>query len=336
MLLPSAHEASNELLKQSIYRAETLRLNFPGDSTNIYTKLYKRPSYGIGIYSGTFYNQAIGDPLGLLLYIKTPLIHKKSWAIITELGGGVVGNLNPYNETLNPHNAMFGSQINLFGHLALGFEYAINQPIKLGVTVGYKHFSNGFIKAPNYGLNVLPITLHGSYNLSNKKQPVLNRDIQPFKPYNRISIFVAPGTKSYGSQEKNYFVSTLGMQYIRQVGYKIGIGGGLDIFYKDSGKDKVQSNESDLAKSLSSGINTSLEWTLTEKFRINLGLGTYIARHKENDEAYPLYERIAAKFNFTKNIFAGVGIKVNKNSSDFIEWTIGYTWAKDQNKYVLE
>lgn len=334
--LISAHEASNNLLKQSSYRAETFRLIFNGDTNKTYTKLYKGPSYGISLYSGTFHNQAIGDPLGLFFYIKTPLVNKKSFGAFTELGGGVVGNLTPYHEIYNPNNAMIGSQINMMGHIAIGIEYSITPPIKLGLTFGYKHFSNGFIKAPNYGINVIPITLIGSYNFSKSKSVFSSKGIKPFIPHDRISVFVGPGTKNYSSREQNYFVGTLGLQYIKQIGYRVGVGGGIDLFYKDSGKDKIKNRKSDFSNSLSSGINTSFEWIFTEKFRVNLGAGIYILRNKENDEVSPFYERLAAKYYITKNVFTGVGVKVNNNSSDYVEWTLGYTFMKDPNVYTLE
>lgn len=335
-LLPCAHPASNDLLKQSNYRAETVRLVFNSDSNKIYSKVYKGPSYGIALYSGTFYNKAIGDPLGLFFYIKTPLFHKKSWCAFTEIGAGIVGNLTPYHETLNPSNEMIGSPINMTGHLAIGTEYTITKPIKLGLTVGYRHFSNGFIKAPNYGINVIPITLVGSYNFGKSSSFVSREGIKPFVPHNRLSIFMGPGTKNFNSKEQNYFVSSFGVQYIKQVSYKVGVGGGVDLFYKDSGKDKVKNGRSDFSNSLSSGINTCFEWIFTEKFRVNLGAGIYVLRNKENDERTVFYERLAAKYNITKNLFTGVGIKVNNNSSDFIEWTLGYTFKKDPNIYTLE
>lgn len=146
-------------------------------------------------------------------------------------------------------------------------------------------------------------------------------------------MFFAPGTKNFKAEERNYFVSTLSALFIKQISYKIGIGGGIDVFYKESGIDKVKSNESDFNKTLSAGVYFCNDWTMTEKFKISASAGLYIKRHKENDEPYILYERIAAKYHLYKNFFAGIGIKINGNAADYLEWTIGYTFKKDKNIY---
>lgn len=335
-LLPCPHEPSNEILKKSFYRGETLKLIFRADTLKTYSRLYHWLSYGLGLYSGTFYNKNIGDPIALFVFIRTPLVRKPRWNIFSETGAGVAVNFNPYHESLNPNNFLIGSRINMVGHLTVGMEYKVTKPISISVNLGYRHFSNGSIKAPNYGINIIPVSLSGSYNFSRIKHVNFQGDIPAFKPHNRVSFFIAPGSKNYSHHANNYFVNTVGVQYIRQIGYKIGIGGGVDLFYKDSGKDKVHSNESDLAKSLSSGINGSGEWVFNENFRINLGVGIYVFRHIENDEPYYFYERIAAKYSISKNIFAGVGVKINKNASDYIEWTVGYMWGNDKNIYKIK
>ncbi len=333
LIMPSVHPASNALLKQSNYMAISLQFGWHCDTTKIYSKIYNHPIYGIGIYYGTFNNQSIGNPLAVYFFIKTPFICKKSWKAFYEIGSGMADNFNPYDKYTNPNNELIGSKLNMFGHLSIGIEYRILKRLKLGATVGYRHFSNGFIKAPNFGINVMPVTLSGTYNLPEIKSHYLKENVHSFLQHNLISIFYAPGSKNFGAGERNYFVSTIGFQFIHQISYKTGIGGGFDIFYKSSGKDKVQGEESGISKSLSSGMCVSIEWVLTEKFRINTGAGLYLLRNPENDEPYPFYERISARYSITKNLFAGVGIKINGNSSDYIEWTLGYVFKKDKNIY---
>lgn len=332
-IMPSLYPSSNALLKQSNYQATTLRFAFNSDTHKLYSKIYNYPLYGIGIYSGTFHNPSIGDPVAVYVFIKTAFVRKTNWNAFSEIGSGIAGNFNPYDKNLNPENELIGSSINMFGHLAVGAEYAVAKRFMLGATVGYKHFSNGFIKAPNFGINVIPITLNVRFNLSKNKPPYLKETILPFLPHNRISIFYAPGSKNFGAGERNYFVSTFGVLCIRQINYKIGVGVGADIFYKSSGKYKVEGEENELGKTLSSGMYVSVEWALTENFRINTGAGLYLLRHIENDEPYPFYERISARYTITKNIFTGIGIKLNGNTSDYIEWTLGYTFKQDENRY---
>lgn len=332
-ILPSDYPPSNHLIKQSSYWTATLRFALKADTNKVYSKIYNYPLYGIGIYSSTFNNKFVGDPVGGYFYIKTPIIRKKYWNTFYEIGAGVGGNFNPYHEIHNPDNKLIGSNINMVGHIVIGFEYAISQRFSLGTTVGYRHFSNGFIKAPNFGINVIPITLNGNFDLSKSNSHYLQKKVQPFLRHNQITIFYAPGSKNFSPDEKNYFVSTFGLLFIRQINYKVGLGGGVDLFYKSSGKDKVNSEENDLNKMLSSGMHLSLEWVLTEKIRINSGAGLYLLRHPENDEPYPFYERVTAKYAITKNVFAGIGVKINGSTSDYIEWTLGYVLKKDKNIY---
>lgn len=308
-------------------------MSFLCDTNKTYSKLKHYPSFGFGLYAGTFNNQFIGDPLALYFFIKTPLIRQKYINVFYEAGLGIAGNLKPYHKIDNPNNELTGSSFNFSTHFAMGLECALTKRFTFGTSIGYRHFSNGYIKAPNFGINIIPVTLFAKYYVSKNNPSYLKKRIPPFIPFNRLSIFYAPSTKNFGAMEKNYFVSSLGVLYIRQLNYKFGVGAGVDLFYKDSGKDKVKTEESDLSKGLSSGFCVASELAVTEKFRVNSSVGLYIRRHVENDEPYIFYERIAAKYDLTKHVFVGLGLKVNGNAADYLEWTLGYTFKKDKNTY---
>jgi len=77
----------------------------------------------------------------------------------------------------------------------------------------------------------------------------------------------------------------------------------------------------------------SAEWVLGKHFYIPIGLGFYLKHHKENDELKSYYERIGIRYRFNNKIFAGITIKAHKDVADIFEWTVGYTFLKDNNKY---
>ena len=84
---------------------------------------------------------------------------------------------------------------------------------------------------------------------------------------------------------------------------------------------------------MSLAIVGTWEWHLTEHLYVPIGLAFYVHRNTENDEQTPYYERVGIRYRFNNNIYTGVTIKAHQGVADIFEWTIGYTFQKDPNKY---
>ncbi len=319
------------------YNAFHIIASWKERSQNIYAHLYRNPRYGVGFYSGYIHNEIYGNPMAIYGFYEIPFHRKKSkWLWVYNIGLGLGFNFKHYDPLSNPHNEIIGSNRNFYVSFNFEGKYSFTPHWYGGFGVGLKHFSNGKMFLPNKGMNFVPITLSLGYQFHpNTFESIKPQQTLAFKPFNIFQVYGAIGHRNYTYSQGNYFKSTLSLGYLRQFSYKFRVGAGIEGFYSAGSLKRNQTDKSDFNKMFSYGVVGLFEWVITDRLYMPLNVGYHINRNVENDES-KVYKRIGARYLFGKNkkLFAGVSLKVTETRSDYIEWTLGYTFKKDQNKYL--
>jgi hypothetical protein len=336
ILISNGTEKSNQLLDRSYYNGLEFRYGWTkNDVWNIYNRIYRFPTLGAGWYSSTFHNSDIGKPNALFLFFLIPINFEenKRWTGSYTGAFGVSYDFNPFDELHNPANVLIGSYRNAYVYLGYNIKYHFNNRWAAFGSVGFKHFSNGAVQLPNKGINLVPFALGVKYNLADMtlEQPTV--PINPFIRHNHWNIMFGAGSKNYKHGGANYFKSTLGFNYLRQINYKYRLGAGMDFFYASSANYRNHSSESDFSKSVSYAVVGSWEWVINRVIYVPIGVGYYLNRNKENGEEEPFYGRIGMRFRVSEHSNMGVTIKAHGGHADYFEWTYAYTFHKDPNKY---
>lgn len=130
--------------------------------------------------------------------------------------------------------------------------------------------------------------------------------------------------------DQKFFKSTLSMYASKHVSYKWRIGGGVDIFYSDSGNNEeiAEDKTGKLSAKLSGGPAFYLVHVLNNDLVLNGNVGYYIHNQSFNGEINKIFLRAGFRYYVYKNINAGISIKAHKGKADFIEWTVGYTFNR--------
>jgi len=333
-MLGNTTEFSQQLVDASYYNGADLRLGFRRtDPDDVYSNVYRRPYFGVGLYTSTFNNDNVGNPGAAYFFLTIPLKFEgaKKWTFSYSGAFGLSWNFNPYDPVKNPTNMFVGSYRNCYVHLAFVANYKFNEKWALNGSFGFKHFSNGSFKQPNYGINLIPLTLGVSYQVDNEEIIHEKKPIPKYKKHNLFNVTLGVGSKNYEIGGDNYMKSTITLDYLRQVNYKYRIGAGLDIFYSDRSNLRNRSDASTFSKSYSFALTGSWEWALTEKLYIPIAIGFYVHRNLENDEREFFYERVGIRYRITDHFFAGVTIKAHGGAADYFEWAVGYTLHNDKN-----
>ncbi len=334
-MLGNGFEVADQLAQSSYYNGVDIRLGFRmSDPNDLYSNVYRRPYFGVGWYSSTFHQAEIGEPNALYFFLTIPFAFEKlkKWTFSYSGAFGLSYNFNPYDSLSNPANIFVGSYRNCYVHLALTVNYKFNEKWALNGSIGFKHFSNGSFKLPNYGINLIPVTLGVSYKLSKENIHQFKKPIPNYLKHNLVNISFMAGSKNYEVGGDNYLKAALSVNFLRQVSYKYRIGLGLDLFYAAGAPLRIDSDASDFSKSYSYAIVGSWEWVLTKRLYVPLGIGIYLHRNIENNELTPFYERAGIRYRLSKHIHAGLTIKAHKGVADFFEWTVGYTFHHDPNE----
>ncbi len=332
-MLGNGLEPGDELIESSYYNGLDLRLAFRiSDPDNVYSNVYRRPYYGFGWYNSTFHNADVGHPTALYFFLTMPFTFEQSkrWTFSYSGAFGLSYNFNPYDSEDNPLNVFVGSSRNCYVHLGLVANYRFSEKWALNGTVGFKHFSNGSYKLPNYGLNLFPITLGVSYKVNPVEETLLTykRPVPLYLPHTLINVEWYNGSKNYEEGEKNYWKTGVGINVLRQIDYKYRIGLGVDYYYAPGMDERNASGDAH-----SFALVGSWEWAIMRKVYIPIGVAYYIKRNKENGEKKPYYERVGIRYRITDHINTGVTIKAHGGVADIFEWTVGYTFHHDPNIY---
>lgn len=335
-MLGTSNEIGDQIVDASYYNGVDFRLGFrKTDTTDVYNTVYRRPYIGLGWYTSTFHNADVGEPNAVYFFITIPFKFEgaKKFTFSYSAAFGLSYNLNPYDPETNPANVFIGSARNCYVHLGFLANYKFTPRLAANLTVGFKHFSNGSYAKPNAGINLIPLTLGLSYQLS-KEGVDLNKTSRPdFLKHYVMNISFAAGSKNYEIGGDNYLKTTLGINYLRHFNYKYKAGLGLDVFYSADADLRNESDQSEFSKSWSFALVGAWEWHLTRRLYAPIGIAFYLHRNIENGEEKPYYERAGLAYRFKKNIFAGVTIKAHGGVADYFEWTVGYTIQHDPNKY---
>lgn len=321
--------------KNAYYQGANIRVGWKQySSDDKYNALYNNPIYGVGIYSGTFDNDIIGNPFAVYGFVQVPLFEENlsnRWSFDYRIGLGLSGNFKPYDKIANPLNLAIGSSNNVFIDFGLRAQYRLHDKWKLGVGVSFHHFSNGAISLPNRGINLVPVTVSISY------QPKMLSALPRVRTEEQLDgkwtydLNLGVGVKQLDVDKGQRFIkTTLGLYASRHVHTKWRLGAGLDLFYSDSGNDREIAGKAaeSLSALFSGGPSFYMVHVLNEQLELTGNIGYYLHRQYFNGEVNNIFLRAGARYYVYKNFNAGVSIKAHMGKADFVEWSLGYTLNK--------
>lgn len=334
-MLGNGTEVGDQLAEASYYNGLDFRLGFHiNDHSDIYNQVYRLPIMGIGWYTSTFQQDEIGKPNAIYYYFDMPIRFERSRKLTMSYlaAFGLSYNFNPYDEVSNPGDVFIGSYRNCYVNLALLMNYHITPRWTTSLSIGFKHFSNGSFKQPNYGINLVPLALSVSYRPTPYKPFEGEKNIPEFISHNQYNIAFIAGSKNYSEGEPNYLKAAISVNWLRAFSYKYKAGLGLDVFYAGGYEDRNNATAT-FSNTMSYAVVGSWEWALSKHLYVPVAFAVYLKRSEDNGERDGFYERVGIRYRFNNSMFAGITIKAHKGVADIFEWTVGYTLKHDPNKY---
>jgi hypothetical protein len=328
-LCPVKDSLGQNRLGNWYYRGLDLRLAFrKKKNDNVYNDIYRGPSFGVGYFLSSFKNGVVGNPMAIYGFTEIPFGRpgRSRWEWLYSIGLGLSFHFDPYDPVRNPANIFIGTRKNVYINLTLEGRYHISDRFSLGAGIGYKHFSNGAVRMPNKGLNMVPIVVSAQYKLEPGKDS-WKPFIRPrFVPYYILDLYGIFGTRTYDYTNRHYLKMAVGATALRQVAYRYRVGIGFDLFYTEGGKDRVRKVESDFRKNFSYAVYGAWEWVINEKLSMPIHLAFYLHHNKDNEEKEFFYQRIGMRYKVNTHLITGLSLKANAGAADFIEFTLGYSF----------
>ncbi len=326
------------------YVAIELRYGWHTKGNNDWEGAYNYPSYGIGWYSGYVGNVNIfGNPNALYGFMNFPLTDKSKRNILAiEPALGLTYNLIPYDPETNAQNDAFGARMAVYFNLNFGGAWQLTREVDLLYGIDITHFSNGRTVTPNYGLNMAGINIGVRYHF-NRTQKQLDPSFHPNqiadarppflkarKPHKvqsgALFLYQALGTVQNSldrGTDKRYMTSSTILDWQYRFTEMHGITLGADAFVDNSLTDTLATPlYNRYQTTFFPGIHIGYDfmwWRFTA--RVQLG---YLVTEAGREMKSPFFTRPAIKFDFSKRVYAQVGLKSYRGTkADWVEFGLG-------------
>jgi hypothetical protein len=229
-----------------------------------------------------------------------------------------------FDAETNPMNTAMSSKNNVYAGLDVNIRYNFykNAGIKGGIDL--THFSNGKLRSPNFGLNLVTASVGLVYKLNadDKQKTVPERP--EIEKKDHCQIILSGGARTFDDLYNDYyFMSSLVFEYQRQIHLKYSIGGGADLFYNQRldlshlDNDSIRIRGIDLYRL---GGHFSLNTTFS-KLVVTMQIGCYA--YAKYIKITPVYNRIGFRYYIGEHFLLNLTLKSHLSVAEFIEWGIG-------------
>ncbi len=323
------HESIEYLLDKHVNGLE-ININWQTHGNHIWEQLYRYPRTGLGYFFCDYGNpEMLGKVHALFGYMNIPAIkNQKNYQLLNyQISFGMSFLTKRFDVYENSLNTAIGSNLNIYFRLGFDTRIPVSEKIEILGEIGFTHCSNGKIKSPNYGLNVLSGSLGLNYfiNKTNKERTRLELPCDYKRNY--FSIIYSAGVKVYDNLNNHkYFISSLSFDYERNLNLKRRIGIGADLFYDKSISEALAVDfepDNDMANLVRFGLHGS-HTLIYKRLLMSINIGRYL--YSKYTDLSLFYSRLALRYKVTGHILLNLSLKAHSAKADFIEWGIGYYW----------
>ncbi|MDD3322907.1 MAG: acyloxyacyl hydrolase [Paludibacter sp.] len=327
------------------YQQFSLQLTSQSTGDHLWEQLCNYPRWGVAISANDFFDKAeIGIPIGVYGFISSPFFRINRFSLNYDLGFGLSFNWKSFNPTTNQYNVAIGAGQAFMSNAALQLEYALTNRIDIMGGLGFSHFSNGAIKLPNFGFNVVAPKVSVKYNFYERPK-FIKHEIPKFNANNEWVFSAFAGMKNiiYDSLNvtlsehyKGVFFPVYGISALfnRRISYASKIGMGMTLNYNESvnaqvaiDNREIEDIDGPLGDKIQLSIYPSYE-ICADKVSLVLQPAFYILRKASKNQSPVFHQRIMIKYHISDNVFAGITLRDFDIHADFVEWTVGYRISK--------
>ncbi|MCK5170825.1 MAG: TonB-dependent receptor [Bacteroidales bacterium] len=322
------HHKSIEYFVEDHIRTFDLKVTKATYGNKYWNQLFRYPYYGIGFYRSNLGNNDVyGYVNALYSYIKVPIIGASNRANLSwQFAFGASYITNYFDIEDNPQNLAIASHLNMFIDFSLQSTIPLSKQLSLTNGVRFTHVSNGKVKSPNKGLNVISGSVGLLYQLNDKPERI-QLELPQIENKNEYTIVYAVGVKTKSRYEPDYyFASSLILDYNRNYSLKGKWELGTDIFF--DGTNRQYSQNTDKADIINSdlyqlGLHAGHEWVIGH-LALVINIGGYI--YAPVEVLAPIYSRIGLRYRINDKFITNFTLKSHWAKASFLEWGIGYVF----------
>jgi len=301
--------------------------------TKAWHSYFNYPQIGLGFYHSGLGNPAVyGTMNALYLYVDRKFLPQQNrFNLGNRIAFGASLLSKHYDKETNPQNIIIATTLNVYIQYDVIAYYRITPRTNLRWNIGFTHASNGSIRDPNKGFNIVTTGLGIQYTMADERT-VFKPDPSTLNDprTHQLNIGMIYGCKSISRLDNQvYHVSGISTEYMRQINPTTLIGAEAVAYWDPSNEEESDANNANSYKDIH-----NLNITLNGNYALKMGRvyfvfqpGLYLLNKVK---PYSLItNKVALRFQATPKLFASIAIKAHwLAKADFIEFGIRYNILK--------
>ncbi|MEX0981588.1 MAG: acyloxyacyl hydrolase [Bacteroidales bacterium] len=288
----------------------------------------KRPTlFGAGYYYSNLGNRDVYGNVHAVYAALTadvfqsnlPFYFKQSFAF------GVSYNTMHFDTDENYFNRAVGSHLNAFVSLSFNLVAELGDNIEVTAGPSVVHTSNGNVKQPNFGLNLINTRVGFAYkfhpgNTETEHVPVESKGMTG----NRYQFIFSGGIRQLSHKiPKNFFIGSVMADYSRRVSSYQAYGGGIDWIFDPTEGRETYVTEKRVENIVPWHVGVHLTWErIWNRFSLALQPGYKVITLSKHN--FMQYNRAVIRYRIDGHFLLNIAIKAHGFRADFIEFGIGY------------
>ena len=323
--------AHREHVEHLVGHTDGFEISLSRQSTGekMWHQYYRYPHSGFTYVFLDFNNpEKLGNAHAGMVFINIPVERNEGFQLSFRMASGIGYLTKKYERVENYKNNVIGSHLNAAIQLNLETRYKLSQHLYFNFNAGLTHFSNASFQTPNLGINNPSVNFGLTYQID-KTTPLIHSERLPYNKNIQVDVLYAAGIKeTYPTTGKQYVAHSLSSTMMKQVGYKIRLGVGLDMFYDLSlvhaqrTENRHFTNNFEIVKS---GIHFSNE-LMMGKLAVLFHMGMYLIDKYNLDGN--IYHRLGYKYLINEHFFVNLTLKTHYGKADYAEWGVGWKFVK--------
>lgn len=325
-LLP--HYSSFRYYPEKYINSYEINFGIKTSGEKLWQNLYKNPILGLGFFYSDFGNKEIlGNSKSVFGFFNTSLYSSHFVDFNFNFSLGLAYLNKKFDSIENYYNLVIGSNINAYVNICLEPRIKIKNKYQIITGLAFTHFSNGAVKMPNRGINVVSFRIGAGYLVNNN----FYNDLEENKNEKYKKYFDFFANYSFGikrtypvSKSEPYVISVVTFDFGINTNYKSRLALGIDMINNPSKVvyfENYEEKKFSFPDFLSTGIHFAYDLKISNvSFTGQQGYYFYT---KLKTEA-KLYNRWGFKLKATENIFFNLFLNTYFFKAQWIEWGGGF------------
>jgi hypothetical protein len=302
----------------------------------------KYPRLGIGAqYMHFMHRDEMGHPFSLYGFYDGNFFSSKNFEVTNRLSAGLSAGFRPYDPTDQLPNDIVSTRLNAFVEMGLGLAFRLNDYLYIEPAFRFTHFSNGNLKEPQKGLNLVSYAVSLRSLLEKPVAEQVKLPLSECQHRHELLAFLALSTRQLDFSDNNdlyhetyglnFLMTNLHLGYNYEISRGMKLGGGVDFVY-----DGTNGQQELVANGL---IPSKTGVPFADKFGVSVFVGGervidrlsivgtlgYMVLQKHYGSSSPAFEqRLGFKYHFYRNVFAGVNVRAYRfRAAEAMEFHVG-------------